>query len=79
MATRVVSRVRQAFNIELPIPTIFKEPKVVDLAGTIDEALKKSGAPDDSEMIQVLGELEDLSEEEAQRLLDKELGTQKNS
>lgn len=77
MATRVVSRLRKAFNIELPIPTIFKEPKVVDLAAAIDEALRKNGAQDDSEMLQALDELEDLSEEEAQRLLNQELGLQK--
>jgi acyl-CoA synthetase (AMP-forming)/AMP-acid ligase II/acyl carrier protein len=79
MATRVVSRVRKAFNIELPISTIFKEPKVVDLAGVIDDVLAKSGAPEHSEMMQALDELEDLSEEEAQILLDEELGIKRDS
>jgi acyl-CoA synthetase (AMP-forming)/AMP-acid ligase II len=79
MATRVVSRVRKAFGIELPIPMIFKEPKMVDLAGVIDEVLSKNGAPDHSEMMQALEELEDLSEEEAQRILSEELGIRKDA
>jgi acyl carrier protein len=79
MATRVVSRVRKAFGIELPIPTIFKEPKVADLAEAIEEILSKNEAPDHSEMMQALEELEDLSEEEAQQLLDRELGIQKDN
>jgi len=78
MATRVVSRVRKAFDIELPIPTIFKEPKVTDLAGVIDEILSKNEAPDHDEMIQALEELEALSEEEAQRILAEELGIRKD-
>jgi len=79
MATRVVSRIRKAFDIELPIPTIFKEPKVADLAGLMDAVLRKDGAPDHSEMMQALEELEDLSEEEVQRILDEELGIRKDS
>lgn len=79
MATRVVSRVRQAFHIELPIGTIFREPKLADLAGVIDDVLKKNGTPVDCEMMQALEELEDLSEEEAQRILDQELGIRKGS
>ena len=79
MATRVVSRLRKIFNFELPIPTMFKEPKLVNLAAVIDKALRRNGALNDSEMTQqTLNELEDLSEEEAQRLLDQELGIQKN-
>ena len=74
MATRVVSRVKKAFDIELPIPTIFKEPKLADLAGVIEEILSKNEAPDPNEMMRALEELEDLSEEEAQRILDQELG-----
>lgn len=79
MATRVVSRVRKAFGIELPIPTIFREPKVVDLAGVIDEILLKNEAPNHNEMVQALEEIGDLSEEEAQRILDEELGIRKGS
>ena len=78
MATRVVSRVRKAFDIELPIPTIFKEPKLADLAETIEEILLNNGAPDHDELMQALEGINDISEEEAQRLLDEELGIQKD-
>jgi acyl carrier protein len=78
MATRVVSRIRQAFNVELPVPTIFHEPKVVDLAAVIDKKLRKGGVRDDSEIIKELEGLEDLTEEEAKRILEKEVGIHKN-
>jgi acyl-CoA synthetase (AMP-forming)/AMP-acid ligase II len=78
MATRMVSRVRKGFGIDLPIPTIFKEPKVVDLAGVIDDILRKNGSPDHDQMAQALDEIDDLSEDEIQRILNEELGTKKD-
>jgi acyl-CoA synthetase (AMP-forming)/AMP-acid ligase II len=79
MATRMISRVRKGFGIELPIPTIFKEPRVLDLAKVIDEVIKKDGAPDQSEIIQALEEIDELSEEEAKRILDEDLGIRKGN
>lgn len=78
MATRVVSRIRQAFNVELLVPTIFHEPKVADLAAVIDKELRKGGVRDDSEIIKAIEGLEDLTEEEAKRILEKEVGIHKN-
>ncbi len=39
IATRVLSRVREAFNIELPIRTIFEAPTVAEMAGRVEAAM----------------------------------------
>jgi len=40
MATQVVSRLREAFGIELPLRTFFREPTAAGLAANIDAALR---------------------------------------
>jgi amino acid adenylation domain-containing protein len=40
LATQVVSRVREAFKVELPLRSIFEEPTAAGLACTIEAALK---------------------------------------
>ncbi|HEX6371569.1 MAG TPA: amino acid adenylation domain-containing protein [Longimicrobium sp.] len=44
MATRVVSRVRQLFGVELPLRALFEGPTVAELAERI-ETLRRAGAP----------------------------------
>ena len=39
MATQVVARVQTAFDIELPLPTIFQEPRLKDQARVIEKIL----------------------------------------
>jgi acyl carrier protein len=56
LATQVISRVRAAFRVELPLGTIFKEPTVAEQALVIKDMLLK--------------EIEELTEEEAQRLAE---------
>jgi acyl-CoA synthetase (AMP-forming)/AMP-acid ligase II/acyl carrier protein len=55
-ATQLVSRVRTAFQVELPLKTIFREPTVTDQARVIEDIL--------------ISEIEELTEEEAQRLAE---------
>ena len=50
-ATRLVSRVRDAFSVELPLTSVFREPVLADQALTIEE--------------NILSRLESLTEEEA--------------
>ena len=54
-ATRVVSRVRAVFHLQMLLETIFKDPTVADLALVVEEILMQ--------------EVEELTEEEAQRFL----------
>ncbi len=58
LATRVVSRVREMFQIELPLRTLFEKPELKNLAGEIEGILTR--------------EIENMSEEEARRLLDQD-------
>jgi acyl-CoA synthetase (AMP-forming)/AMP-acid ligase II/acyl carrier protein len=54
-ATQVASRVRTAFDVELPLGTVFREPTLAGLALVVEEIL--------------IEEVEALTEEEAQRLI----------
>ncbi|MDV2992202.1 MAG: Linear gramicidin synthase subunit D [Chroococcidiopsis sp. SAG 2025] len=70
LVTQVVSRVRDAFEIELPLRDFFATPTVADLAVKIAQKLAEET---DSELLaQTLAELEQLSEAEIQTLLASE-------
>jgi amino acid adenylation domain-containing protein len=45
LATQVVSRVREAFRVELPVRSLFAAPTVASLAATIEEALRAGEQP----------------------------------
>jgi amino acid adenylation domain-containing protein len=62
LATQVVSRMRQAFQTDIPLASIFQAPTVAALAEKIDSA-----RTNDTERL--LAELEQLSDDEAERLL----------
>ncbi|MBO3458676.1 non-ribosomal peptide synthetase [Aetokthonos hydrillicola Thurmond2011] len=70
LATQVTSRVRQVFSVELPLPQIFETPSVVEFAEAITELQLQS--TQDEDIDQVLAELDDLSEEEVQKILSQE-------
>ncbi|HEX7312757.1 MAG TPA: amino acid adenylation domain-containing protein [Pyrinomonadaceae bacterium] len=67
LATQVVSRVREAFQTELPLHSIFEAPTVRDLS--IAVARKRAEAASEVEVNHLLCELERLTEEEAASLL----------
>ena len=59
LATRVFSRVRMAFQIELPLRAVFRDPTILGQALRIEEA--------------VLADIEELSDEEARGLTEENI------
>jgi uncharacterized coiled-coil protein SlyX len=70
-ATRVVSQVIKKFQLELPLKSLFQSPTIAEMAAVITEHQGKALA--EEELKRVLAELELMSDEEAQRLVAKEL------
>jgi FkbH-like protein len=71
LATQVISRVREAFGVEVPLAALFEEaPTVANLARAI--ARYQVEQADDAEIAAALAELDELSEEEIRALLVSE-------
>jgi acyl carrier protein len=72
LATQVISRVNESLRIEMPLRAMFEHPTVADfaIAAAQHQAMAREG-----EALQLLGELSQMSDEEAQQLLDAELWT----
>jgi len=65
LATQLATRVREAFNITLPLQRIFESPTVAALAEVVDAA-------DDARLGDLLDELDTLTDEEVHALLEAE-------
>jgi acyl carrier protein len=70
LAIQVVSRVREAFHVELSLRAMFETPTVAGLNGEILQAQARKAVPE--EMTEILADLESLSDEDAERLLAQE-------
>ena len=66
-ATRVVSRLVNQFQLEIPLQSLFELPTVADMAAVI--TANQGKALDPQGLTTLLNELESLSDEEAQRFV----------
>jgi len=67
LGTQVISRVRNAFQVELQLRTLFETPSVAGMAEAIAKFQPRE--VEENEVSRMLAELEGLSEEEIQELL----------
>lgn len=67
LATVMISRIRNVFELELPLQTILEHPTIADLAGIIEKELISELSPE--EMAATLEEFKGMSEEEIKSLL----------
>jgi amino acid adenylation domain-containing protein len=73
LATQVLSRLRDAFQVELPLRALFEAPTIAGLARAVVQC---QGAREEAdELAHLLAEVEDLSEDEAQQRLADEWGS----
>ncbi len=72
LGTVMISRVRDALRVELPLLSLFEAPSVARLSEIVERTLIEQADADD--MAEMMKELEDLSEEEISILLSSEGG-----
>jgi acyl carrier protein len=67
LATQVMSRLRNAFHVELPVRSLFEAPTVAGLALTVSQ--RQAEQAEYEELAHLLAEVEELPDEEVRRLL----------
>jgi phosphopantetheine binding protein len=73
LATQVVSRVKESLQIDMPLRVMFEQPTVAGFALAVTQ---HQAITVEAEAIQLLDQLAQLSDEEAQQLLDSEILSQ---
>jgi hypothetical protein len=69
MATQLVSRLRSAFDVELPLKDFFERPTVAELALNL---LRLTAPADLTELESMMDQLDQLDDLEVQKLLASE-------
>jgi acyl carrier protein len=64
VATRIISRVLQAFQLELPIKAVFDAPTVAEMALLVEQ--NRTELPDEEVVTGLLNEIEAMTEDEAE-------------
>ncbi len=72
-ATQVMSRVRNTFQVDLPLRALFEDPTVASLAMRIMQSQTEN--PQSQVLAEIVTEVESLTDEEVQRLLTDQAGT----
>lgn len=70
MATQVVSRIRDLFNVDISLRAMFENPTIEGIAKLITMA--EASEQDEHVLSEMLDEIDNLSEEDIQRLLDED-------
>jgi NAD(P)-dependent dehydrogenase (short-subunit alcohol dehydrogenase family) len=70
LATQFLSRLRDAYGVELPLRLIYERASVADFAGAIVKT--RAEAADAVELAELVAELEGLSDEQVAALLERE-------
>ena len=73
LATQLLSRVRETFQVEVPLHSFFEAPTVTGLAALIAQSLAEQ--EDEAQMAQLLAELEQLSADEVREMLTSEMSS----
>lgn len=71
LATQIISRVRETYQVELPVRRLFETPTIAGLSEIISDSLIEN--VDSEEIEALLDEIESLSEEEVQKLIQGDL------
>ena len=70
LATQFISRVRETFDVELELRTLFESPTVAQIAEVIASKLQTQTQTADA-VADLLAQLEEMSEDEVRRLLEE--------
>jgi len=70
LATQIASRMRELYDVEIPLRSLFASPTIAQLAAIITEAMLEQAT--DEDMADLWEQLDDLSEEELMRLLQED-------
>jgi amino acid adenylation domain-containing protein len=71
LATQIISRIRNGFQVQIPLHSFLETPTVAQLAEKVRHA--QPAESEDAEMARLLQEIDGLSEEDAERLLAQHL------